>query len=382
MPTIKIIPLPGPQGPSGATGPTGPAGEGMSGIRSKVWGYPTPNGVAIYPDAAGESIAVKSSNSAALRWHIRDGGASVVRYSIEANSIIEQTGEQGVGPFQVKFAISTEEFPPPVGYTYGVDSGTPWDGAYLCTDSTVDTLTLEYPGTDIPGPNEAFTGGSIYMPSVYNQVEARQDGIYVKNANWSEPDGYWYNWKFGTDGLLHFPDGSTQSTAYAGGTSPTFENVEIDGTLSFYGYDNNTDPVYALKENVGDNTSTLKIVVGDDGGANVNDAYPTSLTSDIHADGFAIATTNAGVHHYMNVAGDYYLAGKVVPTDGVQFADGSVQTSAYPTQPVPANHVGQSGDKKGMIAVDTAYIYFCTQDYNGNGAAIWRRIATDPNWNW
>ena len=44
-------------------------------------------------------------------------------------------------------------------------------------------------------------------------------------------------------------------------------------------------------------------------------------------------------------------------------------------QPTPAASTGSAGDTVGMIAWDTNYIYICTADYTGGGAAIWERVA-------
>jgi hypothetical protein len=43
---------------------------------------------------------------------------------------------------------------------------------------------------------------------------------------------------------------------------------------------------------------------------------------------------------------------------------------------VPTHSTGSPGDVKGMSAVDSTYIYYCTADYvNGVTADIWKRTA-------
>ena len=214
MAIIKIVPFPGPKGDKGDQGDPGQGGgSGLDGIKSKVWGYPTTNGVAIYPDTAGESIAIKSSQSAALRWHIRDGGSSVVRQNLELLSI----NNPGTDGNIVTFNIDEQEFPPPIGYHYSVNINTgdsQYAGSYISTASTTTTLTLDYvSSTD--SFNRTDVTGTIYLPSVYNQVEARQDGIWIKNANWSEEPTYSNSWQFTNDGAIHFPySQSNQRTGY------------------------------------------------------------------------------------------------------------------------------------------------------------------------
>ena len=40
----------------------------------------------------------------------------------------------------------------------------------------------------------------------------------------------------------------------------------------------------------------------------------------------------------------------------------------------PSANTGATGDKAGLIAWDTSYIYICTGDYDG-ATAIWKRVA-------
>lgn len=64
------------------------------------------------------------------------------------------------------------------------------------------------------------------------------------------------------------------------------------------------------------------------------------------------------------------------------FPDGTIQSSAYAPQAVPASSPGKTGDKYGMIAGDLNYFYFCTRDYTGGGQNIWRRVALDADYSW
>lgn len=49
------------------------------------------------------------------------------------------------------------------------------------------------------------------------------------------------------------------------------------------------------------------------------------------------------------------------------------------TSKTPATAIGASGDKQGMIAWDTDYIYICTADYDGS-TEVWRRTGTSLGW--
>ena len=77
--------------------------------------------------------------------------------------------------------------------------------------------------------------------SQYSQVDVQNDGVWIKNADWSGAGGQWY-WHFDTSGNLILPqtnmnaspaplslpgitftDGTTQTTAYTGGTGGGLE---------------------------------------------------------------------------------------------------------------------------------------------------------------
>ena len=220
---------------------------GFQKVKYVNWYYPTEGAIAIQPFYNREAISLKSSDSAAIRWHIRDGGQSVAGWSIHATSIAQQNGEQGVGPYQTQFVIDELDFVPPIGYHYAVDTnGGPWDGSYICTASTNTTITLEYPGPNLPGANEEFTGGNIHPPSIYNQVEVDEGGAWIKNANWSEPGGQVHYWHFGTDGVLSGPG---MGTLIVNGISSLDGN---DLGIGAYGTDN-------------------KVVISGDGGEYLND---------------------------------------------------------------------------------------------------------------
>lgn len=46
------------------------------------------------------------------------------------------------------------------------------------------------------------------------------------------------------------------------------------------------------------------------------------------------------------------------------------------TQDVPTSSVGTTGDMKGMMAVDSNFIYICVANYD-TSTVIWRRISWD-----
>lgn len=172
-------------------------------IKAGHWNYPSEAGVVIQTTQHNESIAVKSNQSAALRWHIRDDGSFVGTDGLEILSYNQSLSDGNA----VGFNITERDIPPVTGHYYSVDLTTGdarFNGTYECTASTTTTVTLDY-GQDVSSYTTTNITGSIGLPSVYNQVEARDDGVWIKNANWSDPDGYAAYWQFGTDGVLSGP---------------------------------------------------------------------------------------------------------------------------------------------------------------------------------
>ena len=53
---------------------------------------------------------------------------------------------------------------------------------------------------------------------------------------------------------------------------------------------------------------------------------------------------------------------------------GNLISSLTQVKTAPTTTVGASGDKTGMIAFDTNYLYLCTADYTGS-ANVWKRVA-------
>jgi hypothetical protein len=49
------------------------------------------------------------------------------------------------------------------------------------------------------------------------------------------------------------------------------------------------------------------------------------------------------------------------------------------TSKTPTTSVGATGDKAGMIAWNSNYIYVCTADYDGS-SSIWKRAAIGDSW--
>jgi hypothetical protein len=53
---------------------------------------------------------------------------------------------------------------------------------------------------------------------------------------------------------------------------------------------------------------------------------------------------------------------------------GNLTAAITQVRSAPNTALGVAGDKRGMIAFDTDYIYICTADYTGS-AQVWKRVA-------
>lgn len=184
-------------------------------IKTRVWGYPSNNAVAVMPDVDGESIALKSSDAAAIRWHARNNGFS---YGSDGNPDLVPTAATispaDGGGFWADFTFAEQDSIPYFGndfhYNISVPESAGWDGLYYAISATTTTMRVLYEAEP-----EAFVAlnATIGQPSVYAQFEVNQDGAFVKIANWSDGMGGTYSqvWQFTKEGAIHFPYGPSNS---------------------------------------------------------------------------------------------------------------------------------------------------------------------------
>jgi len=166
------------------------------------------------------------------------------------------------------------------------------------------------------------------LRTAFAKVNANFTELYAGGASESQLTNGAYTVTLGTNGALTFPDATVQTTAYPG--------TKIGNAI-----------------NIGTTSSNIFIP---------NTNYQ------------ALGLINS-------LAGVYIEAGtpqKVwqFNTDGsLTFPDATVQTTAYQQVAVPAHSYGAAGDKVGMIAFDSTYIYYCTANYVNTSTNIWKRTA-------
>jgi hypothetical protein len=183
---------------------TNAAGDGLDMIKAEYWGYPD-NTVQIKNAQDNDSIALASTSNTIVRWQAREQAEPV---KIESLVSINQWGS---GPdTDVTFSVDPDRVMLD-DYVYYVSNAGEFNGAYLARSGGNGTVTLWYQGF-IPSGDP--TGGTISGPSRYSQVQAQEDGIYIKTAQWDANETHQYFWQFMHDGGIRFPDGTTQYTAW------------------------------------------------------------------------------------------------------------------------------------------------------------------------
>ena len=243
--------------------------SGLDNVKTRNWGYPTNNAVAVVPSTDGESISLKSSQASALRWHIRDNGFS---YGSGENANLlplTATVTPTEGGFWVDFTFEEQNAIPYFGndyhYNINIPNGSDWDGLHYADAATTTTMRFFY---EIEPTNFSTVDAYIGQPSVYSQFEVNGDGAWIKLANWSDGMGgtYSQSWQFTKDGEIHFPYGYSNSRTGSGdvlkfatsfdqaiimGPNPTYANptanrlvvAGADGTAGD-GYDGEGGDVY------------------------------------------------------------------------------------------------------------------------------------------
>jgi len=180
------------------------AGEGLNKIKAEYWGYPD-NTVQIKNAKDNDSIALASTSQTIVRWQAREESEGV---AIEA--LISKV-DLGGGDWLVTLSVNPDRVMLG-GYLYYVGDAGDYNGTFYADNGGEGTVSFIYDYEPEGDP----TGGVIGGPSKYSQVQANEDGLYIKTAGWgADPGGsYQYFWQFMHDGGIRFPNGTIQYTAW------------------------------------------------------------------------------------------------------------------------------------------------------------------------
>jgi len=117
-------------------------------------------------------------------------------------------------------------------------------------------------------------------------------------------------------------------------------------------------------------TDTKRLYVGDGatvGGISTNSGYTGSAASG-YTGSAGVGFTGSSGAGYTGSAGVGFTGSAATGYTGSAGSGGVSNVS------VPTSSTGSPGDVKGMSAVDSTYIYYCTANYvNGVTADIWKR---------
>jgi len=178
------------------------AGEGLNKIKAEYWGYPD-NTVQIKNAKDNDAIALASTSRSIVRWQAREEAQGV-----EIEALISVT-DIGGDEWEVKFSVNPDRVMLD-DYVYYVNNAGDFNGEWYSTSGGEGTVTLIYDHSPVGDP----TGGVIAGPSKYSQVEATENAVYIKTAQWDPNETHQYFWEFMHDGGLRFPDGTVQYTAW------------------------------------------------------------------------------------------------------------------------------------------------------------------------
>ena len=279
-------------------------------------------------------------------------------------------------------------------------------------DSQLKTLKV-YNGSGVAastvtvGPADRLVNGSRSLLLAANGAltisgDIRSEGDINIEINLA--DSTLQRWRFGEDGSLTFPDGTTQTTAWLG-AGPVFTSLidsldssAITITPSAIFSSNVTIENDLLVKNItlmtGGGGSTIKeglapnlaggaIILTPAFGANDNQAlviYPTAGEGNhIHltANGGTTELYLGDDSQYVKLVNDGNVEVRST-TSGATAAwifdtEGRLTFPAYPFSVIPEHSYGKAGDTAGMVIIDDTYIYYCTADYVNNATNIWRR---------
>jgi hypothetical protein len=221
---------------------------------------------------------------------------------------------------------------------------------YLCTQNAP-----VYVGT-VGGTATAGTNVEEVTNIVNSAIEDYDDNRDMAISQFTNDAGY----IAGTGGISQF----TNDVGYVTMSALPTTVLELSDSGSYLRKDSNNTYL--------DATATIKVSKVESTTFGV-----TTLTANtLHAvseTGISNITSSGNIH--LNAAsggGSVYLnAANMV------FKNGSIQNSAYEIVDIPISSKGASGDKLGMIAVGSTGLYYCTADYTGNNANIWKKIAWD-----
>jgi hypothetical protein len=289
------------------------------------------------------------------------------------------------------------------------NGGDTWDHTWEFTNN--GNLTLPQGGTI----SETTIGINPTVVITPAGADSPNQALYVKGGLPPElgPDDY----------HLHLTTGDLTDTSIIVGTDDHNIRTTIDGGIELNSYNYNTSTQHTLAFGTDgaittNNELTINVSAGipdsisninSDGGWN-SSPYTNLSTTGGTGTGLTVNASSPGSGYLdtitINTAGSGYANGDIITIEnennltatfaigiaapitwefgldsGLTFPDATVQTTAWTGGIPPTSSKGAIGDKVGMIASDSGYLYVCTADYTNGTPDIWSRTAvTASTW--
>jgi len=237
-------------------------------------------------------------------------------------------------------------------------------GAYIATQYNTNQKLWQFKNDG----STVFPSGAGFVRGDNGQLKVNDGTTLALDLRDSSGRGFYTNgdgfslrgngdntWKFGTDGALTLPQGEGifDKAGIDSGLNIRSNNVTNQKSIYLYSYGTDGDgtgagniyvnptnvEIYSSWNNGG--TGEYKWTFGTDGTLN--------LPESVSADNAIIQTTSA-----INIQ---------VNSNGKVWTFDTTGRTTFPTTTVPQHSYGAVGDKLGMVAFDSDYIYYCTANY-------------------
>ena len=257
-----------------------------------------------------------------------------------------------------------------------------------------NSFNLTVPGTTFPGGTsptndivfdvQTFeSAGPVYSTDPTSEVyyvsgtpPQRYDNIYSTGSVGIGAGANTQHWVFGENGTTSFPNSAIQTngelTIQILSTVPTsISNINSQG-----GWNTGS---YTGLATVGGSGTGLTVDASTPG-----NGYLDTITIATPGSGYANGETITVLGEGLGATFTVVITDKLwtFEEDGVlTFPDATVQVTAWTGGIPPTSSKGAIGDKVGMIAADSGYLYVCTADYTNGTPDIWSRTAiTASTW--
>jgi hypothetical protein len=361
-------------------------GSGAAPGGSKNWTFGDNGSLTLPGDIRSEgniNIEINLGDSTLHRWQFGEDGALTLP---PGGTILNSSGQPYVyGITSINSSVAIGVYNDASGdYQYGTLS---YD--YAVNGITSGGFSIEYSRPLVGGNVDIHVGNTIVNGDLTLSGDIKSDGNINIDINLA--DSTLRRWQFGEDGLLTFPDGTSQTTAYTGGSGTgdiTFSTRTIAastaGEIRVQSANGVSLGPLTTQSDIRLTFDGLGLTVG---GSNTLQGLNYRLFTDAGTPKDLLYTYRTGnlsefliqaggtVGGILKLSADGSNGYVNIIANGTTWAFGTTGRTTFPNGVVPAHSYGAAGDKEGMVVFDDTYIYYCTADYVNNSTDIWKRTA-------